>query len=720
MANLSLREVAQSQLDQAPVIDGQLIVCTDTGSTYRDIGTRRIQISKDLEIVSSLPLAPLSNKIYYLRPDSLYVYSGDDWILLNPSKFTLEADKNAVNGEVNINLILNGTAQDKIKIAGGGVTTVTTGETGDITIDTPHPDELLAALTNDEIDAITGGMVDDSGNPLPTPQVVVDDEKKSWLDRAGAIHLWKTIEAILGTKVDKIEGFGLSSNDYTTEEKKKLAGLSDPKPATTENNGLMSSADKAKLDGIEAEANNYTHPVYEAKQAGLYRISVDNTGHVATADKMTSEELAAEGISPVDHTHDLWELADTLEASADAVEDADTVMVGATVTSGDGSATTKYTRRPLAALWDWIKAKADTLYAAVGHNHKVNELENYDTHVYNPTLNRTKRTVLAAPTAADGPATFRALDKNDVGLGNVDNVAALPLTGGTMSGQIKRSINTSHIGARDGVPLSNPQTGTSYRPVVGVKSANGYWVMSTYNNDNLRFAYTSDADYSAGTNRETTVLLPSEEGTIITSASIGNQVVAGVKDYNDANTTIKIGWNGTDLNETTLAYIAGYTSDKKIHPASKAGVLAYIGNATSSSSGFMSNGDKQKLDDFYSIVTITKSLKVTTDWMDTGIYGTALSSGTYVVQVSGFTASNTPGLYGETWSGIMTWYSDETNSGNSDEILLHNAGHADNGNEIYLKTLRSGRGGNNLRLQIAARVAATNADNVVFKFRRLI
>lgn len=197
----------------------------------------------------------------------------------------------------------------------------------------------------------------------------MNDEKKSWLDRAGAVHLWKTIEAILGTKVDKIEGFGLSSNDYTTEEKKKLASLSDPKPATTENNGLMSSADKAKLDGIEAKANNYTHPVYEPKQAGVYRISVDNTGHVATADKMTSEELAAEGISPADHTHDLDKLVDTLETSADAVEDANTVMVGAIVTSDDGSATTKYTRRPLAALWDWIKAKTDTLYAAVGHTH---------------------------------------------------------------------------------------------------------------------------------------------------------------------------------------------------------------------------------------------------------------------------------------------------------------------------------------------------------------
>lgn len=197
----------------------------------------------------------------------------------------------------------------------------------------------------------------------------MSDEKKSWLDRAGAVHLWKTIEAILGTKVDKIEGFGLSSNDYTTEEKKKLASLSDPNVATTENNGLMSSADKAKLDGIEAGANNYTHPVYEAKQAGLYRISVDNTGHVATADKMTSEELAAEGVSPTNHTHDLGKLVDTLETSADAVEDANTVMVGATVTSGDGSATTKYTRRPLATLWNWIKSRTDTLYAAAGHNH---------------------------------------------------------------------------------------------------------------------------------------------------------------------------------------------------------------------------------------------------------------------------------------------------------------------------------------------------------------
>ena len=249
MANLSLREVAQSQLDQAPVIDGQLIVCTDTGSTYRDIGTRRIQISKDLEIVSSLPLAPLSNKIYYLRPDSLYVYSGDDWILLNPSKFTLEADKNAINGEVNINLILNGTAQDKIKIAGGGVTTVTTGETGDITIDTPHPDELLAALTNDEIDAITGGMVDDSGNPLPTPQVVVD----ATLTVSGRAADAK----VTGTRVSEALSIAKSAdagltNVRTELDKLKLDSVAVDKALTKEN---FAADAKAVGDALAKKAN---------------------------------------------------------------------------------------------------------------------------------------------------------------------------------------------------------------------------------------------------------------------------------------------------------------------------------------------------------------------------------------------------------------------------------------------------------------------------------
>ena len=330
MANLSLREVAQSQLDQAPVIDGQLIVCTDTGSTYRDIGTRRIQISKDLEIVSSLPLAPLSNKIYYLRPDSLYVYSGDDWILLNPSKFTLEADKNAVNGEVNINLILNGTAQDKIKIAGGGVTTVTTGETGDITIDTPHPDELLAALTNDEIDAITGGMVDDSGNPMPTPQVVVDatltvsgraaDAKVTGTRISEALSIAKSADSGLTnvrTELNKLKLDSVAVDKTLTKENfaadAKVTGtriseaLSIAKSADSGLTNVRTELNKLKLDSVAVDKTlTKENFAADAKAVGDALAKKANAEHNHDDRYYTEDEINVKLSKKSDdgHTHD--------------------------------------------------------------------------------------------------------------------------------------------------------------------------------------------------------------------------------------------------------------------------------------------------------------------------------------------------------------------------------------------------------------------------------
>jgi hypothetical protein len=168
----------------------------------------------------------------------------------------------------------------------------------------------------------------------------------AWLDYDGLLYFWQKLKTILGSKVDKVEGKGLSTNDFTTAEKNKLAGIAAgannyshptssgnkhipsggasgqilrwaadgtaqwgadnnttysafkgatsaaaggsglvPAPAannagqflkgdgtwatppnTTYNNatsgaaGLMSAGDKAKLDGIAANANNYAHP----------------------------------------------------------------------------------------------------------------------------------------------------------------------------------------------------------------------------------------------------------------------------------------------------------------------------------------------------------------------------------------------------------------------------------------------------------------------------
>ncbi len=48
---------------------------------------------------------------------------------------------------------------------------------------------------------------------------------KTYLDKTGLTKVITWVKGQLGGKVDKISGKGLSTNDYTTNEKNKLAGI---------------------------------------------------------------------------------------------------------------------------------------------------------------------------------------------------------------------------------------------------------------------------------------------------------------------------------------------------------------------------------------------------------------------------------------------------------------------------------------------------------------
>lgn len=207
--------------------------------------------------------------------------------------------------------------------------------------------------------------------------------------------------------------------------------------------------------------------------------------------------------SSTDHTHDLSELISNLSIGTSTTLN-DAVQI---ITQDTDTANQKYYRRPLAVLWDYIKSKADSVYSAIGHNHKIQNLEDYTTRVWDATIVRQADTVLASPQDKDGIATFRKLDKNDVGLSNVDN--------------------------------------------------------------------TADKDKNVAT------------------AGIAT---TGVRDYNNANNIIEIGWQGADLDAKTLAYVAGYTSDKKIHPASKDGVRSWLGLGDSAYKNTKSRSNKGSTD----------------------------------------------------------------------------------------------------------------------------
>lgn len=92
--------------------------------------------------------------------------------------------------------------------------------------------------------------------------------------------------------------------------------------ATQSSHGLMPKADKIKLDGIAegatlvaASSTNghisingtstkvYQHPTYTAQDAGLYKITVDGTGHVSVATAVTKGDITALGIPASDTTY---------------------------------------------------------------------------------------------------------------------------------------------------------------------------------------------------------------------------------------------------------------------------------------------------------------------------------------------------------------------------------------------------------------------------------
>ena len=82
------------------------------------------------------------------------------------------------------------------------------------------------------------------------------------------------------TKVDKLVGKGLSTNDYTTAEKNKLATIAEG-------------------------ANKYVHPVYNKQPSGLYKIAVDSTGHVSGVWPVSKDDIVALGIPAQDTVYKL-------------------------------------------------------------------------------------------------------------------------------------------------------------------------------------------------------------------------------------------------------------------------------------------------------------------------------------------------------------------------------------------------------------------------------
>lgn len=165
-----------------------------------------------------------------------------------------------------------------------------------------YDDTNITQKLNEKVDKITGkGLsTEDYTTSEKTKLGTIEEGAQvntvtSVAGRTGAVTLTKTdigldnvdntsdddkpistaTQTALDSKVDKVEGKDLSQEDFTTELKSKLDGLSNYDDSTiTETlsnkvdkisgKGLSTNdyttEEKAKLEGIEENANNYTHP----------------------------------------------------------------------------------------------------------------------------------------------------------------------------------------------------------------------------------------------------------------------------------------------------------------------------------------------------------------------------------------------------------------------------------------------------------------------------
>lgn len=96
----------------------------------------------------------------------------------------------------------------------------------------------------------------------------------------------------------------------------------------------FSQTEKTKLSGIAEGANKYTHPSYTAKTKGLYKITVDATGHVSEVEEVGVASTTADGLmSKTDkanvnantaarHSHGNKTLLDTYDQTNANIKDA--------------------------------------------------------------------------------------------------------------------------------------------------------------------------------------------------------------------------------------------------------------------------------------------------------------------------------------------------------------------------------------------------------------
>lgn len=228
------------------------------------------------------------------------------------------------------------------------------GKIGDTSVSTQVANmaTVIQSDLDSKVDKVAGSRLITSYEAKKLGAIVIDTNDQLAISATINADNVQGLSDLLDTKVDKVQGKGLSTNDYTNIEKDKLAEIeagatrvivdkglsgssSNPvqnKIVTEEINNLNNligdtpvseQIDAAtdgcitemtaqgasiiykKRDGTTGSIPTYVHPSYTANDTGLYKVAVDNTGHVNSTTVVSKDDITALGIPAQDTTYDV-------------------------------------------------------------------------------------------------------------------------------------------------------------------------------------------------------------------------------------------------------------------------------------------------------------------------------------------------------------------------------------------------------------------------------
>lgn len=179
-------------------------------------------------------------------------------------------------------------------------------ETTDIHVTKAQKDSWTAKATTTEATTTTKGLMS-SADKIKLSGIATGAEVNQ--NAFSNVKVGSNVVSANG-KTATIEFTSGTNITIAADNATKKVTINGPSNVTTSTNGLMTKEDKIKLNNIATNANNYAHPTYLSKSNGLYKVTIDETGHVSATSAVTKADITNLGI-PAQDTNTTYGVATT-------------------------------------------------------------------------------------------------------------------------------------------------------------------------------------------------------------------------------------------------------------------------------------------------------------------------------------------------------------------------------------------------------------------------